>query len=635
MEVFTKRTGIDVAFLVIIFLISFTIGQSQNTQSFKAAQRSFENQDYQKALSEINSFLEEVDGNSYMGGQAYLLQGKILCRLDQEEQSLESFQLALNAVRSIDYLPRSKVRTEALLMIGVILYSRDSFEESANYLENSLSAFHLSESSNKKLEATIFEYLAKSYSELEDIDKAIMYCDKAVEKATELQNTKLVAELSVIQVFNYRYIDEFWRAIKLQRRANQIFKNLAMMPEYVDGIFNIGLLFYDMNEPDSSEYYYNESKELALKEDIDYIIFNVNYNLGYKRMYEQKYAEAVTFFQSAFSLADSLEFDEDKELIRVFLTKIYYSQGKRKLAKGELEKIMLPLSDDLSNTDKYLAYEIISSIYEEEGDIKNAYSNLKLAYEFIENEISYPHKNHFKRSVAKNLVKANNEGLFLFDLELSPQEQEALKLQRRSLYYFLAVILILFSLFGMYLFVQNKKRKKIEEERAKDREENEKTFKKYEAVKEFLESPLNQVELPFLLKDKSKINAGSIRYIHRDKGIVRLYLEGKKEPISDENGILKDYQDRLYFPLIVRSHQSYLVNILKVKQYQKGRDFLIMEGAEKDGKDDIKIPVAKSKKSEFFDLFKKYNSKLMVNDSNLSQNRPNIEENLPNKHNNI
>lgn len=89
------------------------------------------------------------------------------------------------------------------------------------------------------------------------------------------------------------------------------------------------------------------------------------------------------------------------------------------------------------------------------------------------------------------------------------------------------------------------------------------------------------------------LEAGDILYAQSDGNYSTLYLsDGRKIVLTKK---LKEIDQMLPDDLFFRIHNSYIINIRKVKEYLKTDGYVILES-------NHKIPVSRKKKSEFLDL---------------------------------
>ena len=89
------------------------------------------------------------------------------------------------------------------------------------------------------------------------------------------------------------------------------------------------------------------------------------------------------------------------------------------------------------------------------------------------------------------------------------------------------------------------------------------------------------------------MNSDEILYAESDGNYSTIYLEeGKKVVITKK---LKEVDGLLPLENFYRVHNSYIVNINKIKEYVKTDGYLVL-------KSDDQIPVSRQKKSNFLDL---------------------------------
>jgi two-component system LytT family response regulator len=130
-----------------------------------------------------------------------------------------------------------------------------------------------------------------------------------------------------------------------------------------------------------------------------------------------------------------------------------------------------------------------------------------------------------------------------------------------------------------------------------------------EKIKKFNSKPLSIDRLEQLLlninnapaKQKVTINAdgklifiniNDILFVQSDGNYSTIYLKNNKKKVVTKK--LKDINAILPQSSFFRTHNSYIVNLHKIKEYLKTEGYLIMES-------NHKIPVARQRKSEFLD----------------------------------
>ncbi|MFT5215153.1 MAG: two-component system LytT family response regulator [Glaciecola sp.] len=88
------------------------------------------------------------------------------------------------------------------------------------------------------------------------------------------------------------------------------------------------------------------------------------------------------------------------------------------------------------------------------------------------------------------------------------------------------------------------------------------------------------------------ININDILFVQSDGNYSTIYLKNNKKKVVTKK--LKDINAILPQSSFFRTHNSYIVNLHKIKEYLKTEGYLIMES-------NHKIPVARQRKSEFLD----------------------------------
>ncbi len=88
------------------------------------------------------------------------------------------------------------------------------------------------------------------------------------------------------------------------------------------------------------------------------------------------------------------------------------------------------------------------------------------------------------------------------------------------------------------------------------------------------------------------INPEDIVYCESDGNYATIYLENKEKIFITQK--LKVLEDKLIDSCFFRIHNSYLINLNKVKEFHKTDEYVVLTN-------NIKIPVSRNKKAEFLD----------------------------------
>lgn len=88
------------------------------------------------------------------------------------------------------------------------------------------------------------------------------------------------------------------------------------------------------------------------------------------------------------------------------------------------------------------------------------------------------------------------------------------------------------------------------------------------------------------------LNPEDIVYCESDGNYATIYLENKEKIVVTQK--LKFMEDKLSDSYFFRIHNSYLINLNKVKEFHKTDEYVVLSN-------NIKIPVSRNKKAEFLD----------------------------------
>jgi len=88
------------------------------------------------------------------------------------------------------------------------------------------------------------------------------------------------------------------------------------------------------------------------------------------------------------------------------------------------------------------------------------------------------------------------------------------------------------------------------------------------------------------------LNQDDIVYCESDGNYCSIFLENKEKIFISQK--LKFMEEKLQDMYFFRIHNSYLINLNKVKEFHKGDDYVVLSN-------NVKLPVSRNKKSNFLD----------------------------------
>jgi len=88
------------------------------------------------------------------------------------------------------------------------------------------------------------------------------------------------------------------------------------------------------------------------------------------------------------------------------------------------------------------------------------------------------------------------------------------------------------------------------------------------------------------------LNQDDIVYCESDGNYCSIFLENKEKIFISQK--LKFMEEKLQDMCFFRIHNSYLINLNKVKEFHKGDDYVVLSN-------NVKLPVSRNKKSNFLD----------------------------------
>lgn len=404
-----------------------------------------------------------------------------------EKQALKYSKQALELTNKIDY--KYGIAISELRLGTSYLYSRmfDSADNSYNRL------IEVAKNINRK------DFLSSAYCNKGLInnyqgnsEKALELLQKSLDIEIELGNTeKLISRHNNIAAI-YQFDSNLPKALEHYLKSLEVAKNLGIKPAEAQILNNIGKCYDEFDEKDKALKYYLKSLEIA---DSSYVRFasTIHINIGDIYVHKGEYQKAISYYYPisknkeddfycsktyayiGLSLAylgleniDSAEYYVDKGFdlasacIHVnSLSNLYLNKAKLHLIKNEKTKAKNDLLKAIeANTGSpyyertYDIYNLLSELYEEEGNYEEA-----LKYHKVYTEIK---DSLFNEKRTKKITQLQVE--YDFKAKKVEQEKEKLILQQQLSNYrksriFFIIGLMLFIALAYILFIFYYKKK--------------------------------------------------------------------------------------------------------------------------------------------------------------------------------
>ncbi|MCO6360005.1 LytTR family transcriptional regulator DNA-binding domain-containing protein [Roseivirga pacifica] len=336
---------------------------------------------------------------------------------------------------------------------------------------------------------------------------------------------------------------------------------------------NLARVFYELNQPDSAEYYWKAS--IAINKQInrfDGLYFN-QMTLAEKLLERENLVEAKAYLDSASMQLSYLRRPDDKFRYNLILGTYYYQNN-------QFDSAIARFNEHIENTasPRFLGlrgdvYLLLSQAYEKKGEIAKSNEYLKQHNALGEN-MREKERERFLAEAKANYLLAVKEG----DLDASNQKIEVYTMQRILLIVAVFVLIII-----LYIYFRNYR--KTVSGLAVQAAENVNLSKQIEKQKTQI------IEL----KSKAILEAEEIVAVKSDGNYLEFYLKSKDKPEIDRNR-LKNVLEVLpdYF---VQIHRSYIINLKEVRI--KFSDKVEMKNGEV-------LPVSRTYKDNLKDALSKF-----------------------------
>ncbi len=274
---------------------------------------------------------------------------------------------------------------------------------------------------DKNLLSTIYNMKGTIYREENKIKDAIFYFNKAIEINVGLNNAEGLGDNYVNLGSIYSFLEENKSALNYYFKAVAQF-NKRKNDHGLSVLYNnIGNIYIKMKQFTNAEYYLNKALTVALSDKDALNTAMVYHNLANCMADEEKIDTAIKFY--FLSLAQLKSLDEGIGHLYNYnrLANMYYKQKKLAQSEKYVKSALKIAQQGELIGDMSLAYYLLSAIYEDKGDLKNAlkYNKLHLSMkdslreeadrtDMIKIEFESELKNQKKQ---QDLVRQNQEAI--------------------------------------------------------------------------------------------------------------------------------------------------------------------------------------------------------------------------------
>ncbi len=265
-----------------------------------------ENEQLQKNLKEFKDYTEE---HAHIEGKILLayIEGLIAERKGNYPQALS---FILEGLRNSEELPASNKSRVKLLLRGYTPLST-IYNITGNYtnaLSTLFQALELAQENQLLLDqAKIYNGLAMTYASVNEYNKAIEYCIKAKDLATELGDKNGIARTSGNLAGLYTDSGKPQMAIPILRNIIQLDYEIGAPPLNLAYHYqNIGLAFIKTEKLDSANFYLNKGLKIAEENNITAVLPPLYNAISMAHAELGKYSKAVTFGEKGLKLAEEM-----------------------------------------------------------------------------------------------------------------------------------------------------------------------------------------------------------------------------------------------------------------------------------------------------------------------------------------
>lgn len=342
-------------------------------------------------------------------------------------------------------------------------------------------------------------------------------------------------------------------------------------------LFNVGSIYEIAEMPDSAYYYHKKSLNLSKKFDSE-----VELQKHYKHLaicatllkdYDDALNLADTFHILATNAGDKSDILSSKVIkTDALLKKKKFNEAKKVFGETDFSNI------NVKDTVEYIRFLRV------DAEIKKLTGRYEMAFDSLNKA------NDVEKAHLRNELSRNKESLAVFFDEVMDRveilgkartDEKAFKESNRTNWliafgFFVIFLLIIWGLYSSYRAVE---------------EEN----KELNPIKEVKDSPEFQVTGNITLKKGITIEFSDLIMIEKVKNTDRVMF------FTESRGEIEEYttleklinEGNLPYPLFMRTHQSFIINVLKVHECLKSDKVITLKGG-------LKARVSKSKSKEVF-----------------------------------
>jgi len=311
---------------------------------------------------------------------------------------------------------------------------------------------------------------------------------KAQEFANQSNNYKLKGFIYSDKARNYESEKKLDSMLYYNRLAYMAIRKTNDRRNTIVGIFRIGYSHYLNSRFDSALVYFRLAKKQATTVQENFIVSSINRFMGLCYSYQKNYSQALYYLRQSMAVSDKSDYS------KYFCTAFVLNKvGKSDSAKYYLKKCTDP-------------HELAPDYYRLWQDVSKNEGNLNLALQYANKEIAA------KDSLSKRSLKESFAGIerrYNFQLLLTEKNKLAVSSQHKTIYLFIALILLFLVIIFVLLVYASHKKKALAQQKTLVIQERERAtllehqfqlkqvlFKKIEAFKNSVQIAQNMAQAP-------------------------------------------------------------------------------------------------------------------------------------------
>jgi len=215
--------------------------------------------------------------------------------------------------------------------------------------------------------------LGTTYKAQSEYDQALQYYFQALAICQEMGLDRGISATLGNIGLSYFEMDEYDKALNFYQSALAINKRINNKSSLAVNYNNIGLLYGDKGR--YGQAIQNHLKALEIRQELGYQIEIANSlnNIGRLYMQQDKFNLALDYLNRALVKNDNRDPDLTS-IIHENLTKMYLSAGRLDSALIHAQKTLALSRDFGSKLGQKIAYELLTKIYEQQGDFEQAFA---------------------------------------------------------------------------------------------------------------------------------------------------------------------------------------------------------------------------------------------------------------------